>query len=101
MRGRKPKPSALKLLEGTRADRINRNEPPMPPGSIEPPDWLDETARQHWGELAPILQSAGLLTVGDRHTLALLCDSFSRFQSNPENNKARNLYRQLAVEDSG
>jgi phage terminase small subunit len=98
MRGRPPKPTALKLLEGTRADRINRNEPAMPPGSIEPPDWLDETARGHWTELAPILQSAGLLTVGDRQTFALLCESFSRFRSNPENDKARDLYRRLSVE---
>ena len=44
MRGRKPKPTALKLLDGTRADRINHDEPAMPPASIEPPDWLDETA---------------------------------------------------------
>ena len=41
MRGRKPKPTALKLLDGTRADRINHDEPAMPPASIEPPDWLD------------------------------------------------------------
>ena len=31
MRGRKPKPTALKLLDGTRADRINHDEPAMPP----------------------------------------------------------------------
>jgi phage terminase small subunit len=98
MRGRKPKPTALKILDGTRADRINRDEPAMPPGSIEPPAWLDETAREHWRELAPILQSAGLLTVGDRQALALLCESFSRFRSNPENDKARDLYRRILVE---
>ena len=64
MRGRKPKPTALKLLDGTRADRINHDEPAMSPASIEPPDWLDETARAHWGDLAPVLQSSGLLTAG-------------------------------------
>ena len=53
MRGRKPRPTALKILDGTRADRINHDEPAMPPASIEPPDWLDETARAHWGELDP------------------------------------------------
>ena len=64
MRGRKPKPTSLKLLDGTRADRINHDEPAMPPASTEPPDWLDETARAHWGDLAPVLQSSGLLTAG-------------------------------------
>jgi len=37
MRERKPKPTALKFLDGTRADRVNRNEPTMPPGSMRPP----------------------------------------------------------------
>jgi phage terminase small subunit len=98
MRGRTPKPTALKLLDGTRSDRINRNEPAIPPGSIEPPDWLNEIARGHWTELAPVLQSAGLLTVGDRQTLALLCEAFSRFRIDPANDKARDLYRRLSVE---
>jgi phage terminase small subunit len=98
MRGRKPKPTALKILDGTRPDRINRNEPAMPPASIEPPDWLDERAREHWGELAPVLQSARLLTTGDRQALALLCEAFSRFRSDPGNEKARDLYRRMLVE---
>ena len=98
MRGRKPKPTALKLLDGTRADRINRNEPAMPPASIEPCDWLDEAAREHWGELAPVLPSAGLLTAGDRQALALLCEAFSRFRFNPADDKARGLYRRMLVE---
>ena len=98
MRGRKPKPTALKLLDGTRADRINHNEPAMPPASIEPPAWLDDRAREHWGELAPVLQSARLLTIGDRQALALLCEAFSRFRSEPANEKARDLYRRMLVE---
>ena len=80
MRGRKPKPTALKLLDGTRADRINRNEPAMPPASTEPPDWLDEAARERWGELAPVLLSARLLTAGDRQAPSMLCEGFSRFR---------------------
>jgi hypothetical protein len=31
MRGSKPKPTALKQLDGTRADRNNKYEPAMPP----------------------------------------------------------------------
>ena len=98
MRGRKPKPTALKLLDGTRADRIDHDEPAMPPASIEPPDWLDETAREHWGELAPVLLSAGLLTASDRQALALLCEAFSRFRVDAANDKARDLYRRMLVE---
>ena len=35
MRGRKPRPTTLKLLDGTRADRINHDEPGMPPASMQ------------------------------------------------------------------
>jgi phage terminase small subunit len=98
MRGRKPKPTALKILDGTQKCRINRSEPAIPPGSIDPPDWLDEVARKHWSELAPILHGAGILTSADRHALALLCESFSRFRADPLEDKARDLYRRLSVE---
>ena len=70
----------------------------MPPGSIEPPAWLNDRAREHWGELAPVYKSAGLLTTGDRQALALLCKAFSRFRSNPADDKARDLYRRMLVE---
>ena len=98
MRGRKPKPTALKLLEGFRRDRINSAEPIVPVGSLDPVDWLDEKARDHWMELAPILQLAGLLTAADRQSLALLCESFSRFRADPTDDKARDLYRRMSIE---
>lgn len=98
MRGRKPKPTALKILDGTRKDRINDDEPVVPVGSLEPPDWLLKTARDHWLELAPVLARAGLLTDADRHSLALLCESFGRFRHDPTDNRARELYRKLCVE---
>ncbi len=98
MRGRKPKPNALKILDGTRSDRINSAEPQMPPAELDPPAWLDKTAVEHWHELAPILHQAGLLTAGDRQTLAVLCESFSRFRADPTDDRARDLYRRLSVE---
>ena len=95
MRGRKPKPTALKILDGTR-----RSDQPQRAGDAtrldRAPAWLDETAREHWGELAPILQSAGLFTADDRQALALLCEAFSRFRA--ANDKARDLYRRMLVE---
>ena len=118
MRGRKPKPSALKLLEGTRADRINDREPVMPPAaSIEPPAWLDSYGRLHWDELAAILSKAGLLTAGDAAALAQLCDDFSTIRKSIEGppaditgdydairaylanaDKARDRYRRMLIE---
>jgi P27 family predicted phage terminase small subunit len=117
MRGRKPKPTALKILEGAQPCRINDREPTMPAGSVEPPAWLDDRGRAHWRELAAILAPAGLLTAGDRPALAQLCDDFSTIVGSIEGpgdndvgdydavraflasaDKARDRYRRMLVE---
>ena len=69
MRGRKPKPLALKVLEGYRADRTNFAEPKIPAGSTVAPEWLTGHALNHWNELAPVLSKAGMLTEADRFAL--------------------------------
>jgi phage terminase small subunit len=100
MRGRKPVPTKLKILMGTRSDQINFGEPSFAPVSTEVPGWIagDDVASAHWAEMAPILQRAGLLTEADRNMLALLCESFARFRCDPANDKARTLYLRLATE---
>ncbi len=70
----------------------------MPLGGIDPPEWLDEFAKEHWRDLAPILQGAGLLTAGDRAALAQLCDDYSTIRKDGEADKARDRYRRLLVE---
>lgn len=75
-RGRKPKPLALKVLEGYQASRTNFAEPRLPIGSTVAPDWLHGHALDHWNELAPLLANAGVLTEGDRPALAQLCDEY-------------------------
>ena len=41
IRGRKPKPTALKLLEGNPGKRpINEHEPVPPKGTVKCPTWL-------------------------------------------------------------
>lgn len=101
MRGRKPKPTALKILDGTRADRINRDEPVLPAGGLEPPSWLNDVeghGRDHWDELAPLLSKAGLLTEGDRPALALLCRAYARLRLDPLDDRANDLYRRMLIE---
>lgn len=98
MRGRKPKPTALKILEGAQPCRINRNEPVIPPSSLDPPGWLTGDAVEHWQELAPILARAGLFTGGDRAALAVLCDDYRRLRSDPDDSKARDRYRRMLIE---
>jgi len=44
---------------------------------VEPPAWLDETARVEWARLAPLLVGQGLLTELDTAALAAYCHAFS------------------------
>lgn len=78
-RGRPPKPSALRILEGNPGKRpMNESEPtPTPLSSLTPPDWLDEFGLEAWEQLAPELARLGLLTVIDRPLFALSCQLHS------------------------
>ena len=80
--GRRPKPSGLRILEGTAKKRAGR-EPGMPPGVPPMPERLavDEVAVAKWHELAGILTRMGVLTTGDGEALATLCEVHSAEQS--------------------
>lgn len=97
-RGRKPKPTSLKLLEGSRDDRINHAEPKFQPGSDAAPEWLTGLALDHWNELAPLLASSRVLSAGDRTNLALLCQLYQRWRTDFDDWKAQDRYIRLSVE---
>ena len=70
MRGRKPKPSGLKLITGTdRADRGNPDEPQPQPACPEPPDHLKAEARSEWTRVSHQLNALGILSEMDRAAL--------------------------------
>ena len=55
-KGRKPLPTALKVLEGDRGKGrrpINQNEPAPPQKNVKYPDWLMPEAKKEWKRLAP------------------------------------------------
>lgn len=97
-RGPKPKPTALKILEGAQKCRINFDEPQYAPGSIEPPDWLAGLALDHWRELAPVLGAGRVLSAADRTALALLCVLYQRWRTDPDDRKATDQYVRLCLE---
>ncbi|GAF84142.1 unnamed protein product [marine sediment metagenome] len=77
--GRKPKPTALRLLEGNREHRpIPENEPK--PQSVKPkkPAWLDKIARREWNRMCKLLAPLGLLSVIDGAALGIYCQAFSK-----------------------
>jgi phage terminase small subunit len=98
MRGRKPIPTAIKILKGTQADRINWSEVKLPPGDLTAPPWLPATGRRHWDELAGMLKEAGLFTEADRPALALLCDAYVCWRHDPTDSKSRILYARMLAE---
>ncbi len=99
MRGRKPKPTSLKILTGTQPCRINRNEPKIPSAaSPEAPSWVGDYGREMWRDLAPILAKAGLLSEGDLAAFSLLCNEYDGVRRDPLNAGSRDRYRRLLVE---
>lgn len=75
--GRPPKPTALKLLQGTaRPDRMNAGEPQPAPSSADAPARLLRFANAlaFWEEHAPKLLALGLLTELDREELTTACE---------------------------
>jgi P27 family predicted phage terminase small subunit len=80
MRGRKPKPTVLKILEGNPGRHpLNKREPHAPAEVPKCPDFLDDEARAEWFRMAPVLQKMGVLTPADRAALAAYCVAYSRW----------------------
>jgi P27 family predicted phage terminase small subunit len=78
-RGRKPKPTALKILHGTnRRDRA-RDEPTPKRKIPKPPEHLTPAALAEWKRIAPELHELGLLTELDRAALAAYCQTYARW----------------------
>ena len=86
MRGRRPKPTHLKLVQGD-ARNVGRKkleekaarEAKIPPAlPMPPPELLDE-AKVEWGRISSQLYDAGLLTDVDRGALAACCQAYGRW----------------------
>lgn len=80
MRGRKPKPTIMKSLEGNPGKRpINDREPTPPAGIPDCPEFLDDEAKAEWFRTVPVLKEMGLLSRADRSALAAYCMAYSRW----------------------
>ena len=84
-RGRKPKPTALKALEGNPGKRpLNEHEPVPPKGAIRCPAWLEAEAKKEWKRLAPSLEAMGVLTAVDITAFAGYCQAYARWKEAEE-----------------
>ncbi len=80
MRGRKPKPTALKLIEGNPGKRpINKGEP-KPRSEIPTcPAHLCPAAKAEWKRLAKMLYHLRIISHLDRAVLAGYCQAYGRW----------------------
>jgi P27 family predicted phage terminase small subunit len=78
MRGRKPKPTRLKVLTGNPGKRPLNVAEPRPEVAIpDCPAELGETARREWNRLVGELAALKLLTNFDRVALAAYCGAYA------------------------
>ena len=85
MRGRKPKPTSIRTLEGNPGKRaLNGREPTGPAGIPRCPKFLDDEAKAEWFRTAKVLKDMGLLTLADRTALAAYCTAYSRWMNAEE-----------------
>ena len=85
MRGRRPKPTRLKMLTGNPGKRpLNGNEPRPAAAVPECPAELGSVARTEWNRLVGELSALRLLTNLDRAALAAYCGSYSLWAESME-----------------
>ena len=77
-----PKPTALKMIQGTvQPSRMNPNEPKPRVGAVKP-EGMHKAASDEWDRLAPMLERLGLLRETDALALELLCESYAAWRVN-------------------
>ena len=73
---RRPKPTAVRLLEGNAGHRpINSEEPKPPTGAPEMPKGMGVAAKRHWRRYVHALMQIGVLTKVDGQALEQVCIS--------------------------
>lgn len=84
-RGRKPKPTAVKVLEGNPGKRpLNMYEPVPEKKAPECPSWLNDEAKAEWDRLADKMVNLGTLTEMDMAAFAGYCQSYARWKEAEE-----------------
>lgn len=88
--GRKPKPTAIKNMEGNPGKRALPEHEPKPVELAEipkPPSFLLPLAKKHWKKMADQLQLCGLLTSIDLDAFAAMCNAYATWVDAQQNLK--------------
>lgn len=88
MKGRKPKPTHLKLVTGNPGKRkLSKVEPQPRKGRPDAPEWLVPEARAEWDRVIDELVGSIGLSLIDRAVLATYCQLWGRFVEGEKINK--------------
>lgn len=81
MRGRKPKPTKLKIVQGNPGKRALNQDEPQPERAIpKAPAHIPARAKKVWKAVATELDAMGVLTVADVLALELLVCSYDEYR---------------------
>ena len=84
-RGRKPTPTALKVLEGNPGKRkLNDKEPKPVKKAPSCPKWLEAEAKKEWRRLSKKMELMGVLTEVDMAAFAGYCQAYARWKEAEE-----------------
>ena len=84
-RGRKPKPTAMKELEGNPGKHpLNTSEPKPTKKAPACPKWLEPEAKKEWRRLAKQMEAIGILTEVDMAAFAGYCQAYARWKEAEE-----------------
>lgn len=81
MKGRKPKPDNIRVLQGNKGKRPIHKGVPRPENEKYPaPDFLSAGAKAEWTYISGELFKLGMLAKIDRGALAAYCQTYDRWQ---------------------
>ena len=84
-RGRKPKPTPVKVLEGNPGKRsLNTAEPKPEKKAPRCPSWLEDEAKKEWKRMSKQLEQLGILTEIDMAAFAGYCQAYARWKEAEE-----------------
>jgi len=84
MRGRKPKPNELKILQGNPGRRKIQATPKPDKAVPDCPEWLPGEAKKEWARIVPELEKLGLVSRLDMAALSAYCCAWAQMKAAEE-----------------
>lgn len=89
--GRKPKPRALKIVEGNPSKRPIEDEVNFTRGEPAKPEDLSEDASWLWDQIIEQMRGVGLLKPLDAPSLEILCETYARWKEAAKMRKEKSI----------